>query len=1043
MIPALSAITTLFLAQAGNSSDQLEENLDRFDSSKWEKADWPNGNPFNNTWRPDKVLFNKGVMTLVLDNDGCPALCKGKPYVSGELRTTRNYGYGYLESRIKAAKAPGTTTTLFFYSGEWGKPSHNEIDVEIFGKDPTKMQINYYAYSKQGHEKVIDLGFDASQGFHTYGIKWAKNSIEWYVDGKMVHRVIGTPATLPSKPSKIMLNLWPGIGVDGWLGKFRYASPVKAEYDWVKFTPLNKLPASGLPPAPASTPIVTPPIRPGAISSRTLPTGIPDPTIGRRTVMELKPKLKRELVALHLDVEQMEETLAALSSAVKDSYEHIIQVGEIDKKNHFKLQAYFMDPHEYWNNTIILLSAYVQKITESAADDKDERLQKALAMVEIFEAGVNAQTNNAPLSYNFALLALTKAEIYSQSENKDAMFYENGIELTIAAVKRVMDIELEHDYPSKADYYSVAKGILVLGNLYSRLANITQLPEHYEKTEYLFNRLLAMDEEKNGEMGIGLEVDLPELHIKAAYEDIHDALNFNLGENYLTPEDKEQALTGIFHQLKGMTQIASASFFAARPGLKSIDAIFEQLTNSISGMLELKGAMEAASLPEKKNEFFYAQAQLVQGELLMLLADRLNYYYLGGSGTDMVFLPDSLKAALGEARKAFGADPRFQALDDEFPLLEANQLINIAKEYYFKGLPKKYKYLFAQSIVKQLEIAIRNAEFVQDDKMFGKIADATKLLAFCDKYRDIIEDVAKDKLIPEYLKIEFDYLELIARVTGTAEKVNGNYKIIFDDQRNPHFVNKLFPLRGLSLIKQIEEKIPYLGGSSRAYFDINIALKEAAIMIQISQHSDRDVRDSNEVKERIRQKTGRKMSTAQYALWILKNVEKRIAPAIPPYLEYNTNKTLRELINKGAFGDERVKKNLAALGEFVGGNELKALHAQIAARNKAGAILALDALLAKLKSLSAPGEAFVSTHSEVNAWDMHTVYAELYHLMAIVCGIQRYGIQFYQYGQSAYIESARSSSNYDQESRPSFIYDTTRSRADKSIPRNIKNNNRI
>jgi beta-glucanase (GH16 family) len=34
-----------------------------------------------------------------------------------------------------------------------------------------------------------------------------------------------------------MMNLWPGIGVDSWLGPFTYTSPITAQYDSVQYTP--------------------------------------------------------------------------------------------------------------------------------------------------------------------------------------------------------------------------------------------------------------------------------------------------------------------------------------------------------------------------------------------------------------------------------------------------------------------------------------------------------------------------------------------------------------------------------------------------------------------------------------------------------------------------------------------------------------------------------------------------------------------------------------------------------------------------------------
>lgn len=42
------------------------------------------------------------------------------------------------------------------------------INIEILGKDTTKVQFNYFTDSRGDHEFFYDLGFDASEDFHDY-----------------------------------------------------------------------------------------------------------------------------------------------------------------------------------------------------------------------------------------------------------------------------------------------------------------------------------------------------------------------------------------------------------------------------------------------------------------------------------------------------------------------------------------------------------------------------------------------------------------------------------------------------------------------------------------------------------------------------------------------------------------------------------------------------------------------------------------------------------------------------------------------------------
>jgi beta-glucanase (GH16 family) len=214
------------------------DGLDFYDTARWHKADgWTNGNPFNVGWRADHVTFATGFMSLRLDTTPCPSGCSGKPYAAGEYRTNDYYGYGKYETRFKAAKGSGLVTGFFTYTGPSDGTQHHEIDIEILGKDTTKMQTNYFVNGVGGPEKMIPLGFDAAAGYHNYAFVWTANKIEWIVDDVVVHtEYAGAGQPLPSLPGRIMANMWAGIGVDSWLGPFSYpGTPIYAKYDWIQY----------------------------------------------------------------------------------------------------------------------------------------------------------------------------------------------------------------------------------------------------------------------------------------------------------------------------------------------------------------------------------------------------------------------------------------------------------------------------------------------------------------------------------------------------------------------------------------------------------------------------------------------------------------------------------------------------------------------------------------------------------------------------------------------------------------------------------------
>ncbi len=236
---------SLLLAVPAAAADGFAEPLNAFNGNMFYASDgWENGEDFGVGWRANNIEFNNGVMALRLDKSGCPSRCSGEQYASGEYATIgEDYGYGRVEARMKVAKGEGLVTSLFTYYDLNPDPDteeNDEIDIEILGKDPTKLETNYYTAGDGDHSTVIDLGFDASLDFHDYAFEWSPASIKWYVDGKLVHTEDGSRGPLPSHPGSIMVNFWAGAGdaAKTWTGKFIYpGSPVRAYYDWIKYTP--------------------------------------------------------------------------------------------------------------------------------------------------------------------------------------------------------------------------------------------------------------------------------------------------------------------------------------------------------------------------------------------------------------------------------------------------------------------------------------------------------------------------------------------------------------------------------------------------------------------------------------------------------------------------------------------------------------------------------------------------------------------------------------------------------------------------------------
>lgn len=212
-------------APAYNGS-HYEMGLDSYDDAEMELPSWSNGGMFNCGWNPGNVSFSNGKMCLKIDSDG------NGGYTGGECRTKKYFGYGMYQVNMKPISNPGVVSSFFTYTGPSDGTKWDEIDIEFLGYDTTKVQFNYYTDGVGNHEFLYDLGFDASKSFHTYGFYWAPNSITWYVDGDPVYTAW---ENIPNTPGKIMMNVWPGIGVDEWLQPYDGKTPLTACYDWCSY----------------------------------------------------------------------------------------------------------------------------------------------------------------------------------------------------------------------------------------------------------------------------------------------------------------------------------------------------------------------------------------------------------------------------------------------------------------------------------------------------------------------------------------------------------------------------------------------------------------------------------------------------------------------------------------------------------------------------------------------------------------------------------------------------------------------------------------
>lgn len=100
------------------------------------------------------------------------------------------------------------------------QPAHDELDFEFLGNtsgDPYILQTNVFANGIGGREQRINLWFDPTTEYHTYGVLWNQKQIIFTVDNKPIRlyknsRDLGI-AYPNSKPMGLYASLWNG---DSW-----------------------------------------------------------------------------------------------------------------------------------------------------------------------------------------------------------------------------------------------------------------------------------------------------------------------------------------------------------------------------------------------------------------------------------------------------------------------------------------------------------------------------------------------------------------------------------------------------------------------------------------------------------------------------------------------------------------------------------------------------------------------------------------------------------------------------------------------------------
>ncbi|GAA5860741.1 hypothetical protein JCM8547_005520 [Rhodosporidiobolus lusitaniae] len=149
------------------------------------------------------VQNNELVLTLTENGGGT------------RISSTRAVLYGTIQANIKTVGAAGVVTAFITMSGV-----KDEIDIEFTTNNTNQVQTNYFwegDVDNYTHGGSYNSAKNRDTTYHTYGIQWTPDQLDFLVDGKSVRTLKKSDTKndrYPQTPSRVQFSVWPA-GIDG------------------------------------------------------------------------------------------------------------------------------------------------------------------------------------------------------------------------------------------------------------------------------------------------------------------------------------------------------------------------------------------------------------------------------------------------------------------------------------------------------------------------------------------------------------------------------------------------------------------------------------------------------------------------------------------------------------------------------------------------------------------------------------------------------------------------------------------------------------
>jgi beta-glucanase (GH16 family) len=165
--------------------------------------------------RPENVRVKSGDLVIEMKKQAD----RGKEYTGGGAISKQRFRYGYYEARVKMFGGSGWHESVWAMVAPDGTTTYplqmrTEIDgLEFDSATPERAHMGLIVWHGPHERQPISctpgtyqlpLGFDATQGFHTYGFEWTAENVKYFLDGKQ-RCVLDYP---PSAGEHDAINFW-------------------------------------------------------------------------------------------------------------------------------------------------------------------------------------------------------------------------------------------------------------------------------------------------------------------------------------------------------------------------------------------------------------------------------------------------------------------------------------------------------------------------------------------------------------------------------------------------------------------------------------------------------------------------------------------------------------------------------------------------------------------------------------------------------------------------------------------------------------------